>query len=245
MHADEEGTDVSLGKRLSALFRGAAEQDPLEQLDASYDRQAALLQQTRRGAADVATSRKRLELQLRQLEARADELHAQAVLEVKAGRDDRARELLTQHAALVAQVDDLAPQERQLRAQQEQLEVGVQRLAAKVEAFRSQKESLAAGYTAAQAQGQIGLALAGLDEELGDVGFAVQRAREHTEAAQAQAGALEELAALGSASGGGLSPGDAAQRTLDQLAGTGEVDVELARLKGAQALPGPLAKEQR
>ena len=79
--------------------------------------------------------------------------------------------------------------------------------------------------------------MAGVDEELGDVGLAVQRARDRTEQMQAQAGALEELAELRSTS---LSPGDAAQRTLDQMSGGGAIEDELARLKGATALPGPL-----
>lgn len=227
---------MSLGSRLSALFRGPAD-DPLEVLEASYDRQAALLQQTRRGAADVATSRKRLELQLRQLEARGDELHASATAAVQAGQDDRARELLTQRAALVVQVDELRPQEEQLRQQQEQLQVSVQRLEAKVEAFRSQKDALAAGHTAAEAQERIGAALAGVDEELGDVGLAVQRVRDRTEAMQARAGALTELAEIGRPE---LSPGDAAQRTLEELSGAGGVEDELARLKGARPLPSPL-----
>lgn len=218
---------MSLVSRLSALF-SRRPSDPLEVLDTSYDRQAELLLQTRRGAADVATSRKRLELQLRQLEGRADELHASATAAIQAGQDDRARELLTQRAALVAQVDELGPQGEQLRRQEEQLQVSVQRLAAKVEAFRSQKEALEAGYTAAEAQERIGQALAGVDEELGDVGLAVQRARDRTEAMQARAGALEELAEIG---GPALSPGDAAQRTLEQLSGAGGVEDELARLK--------------
>lgn len=218
---------MSLVSRLSALFSRRSS-DPLEVLDTSYDRQAELLLQTRRGAADVATSRKRLELQLRQLEGRADELHASATAAVQAGQDDRARELLTQRAALVAQVDELGPQEEQLRRQEEQLQVSVQRLAAKVEAFRSQKEALEAGYTAAEAQERIGQALAGVDEELGDVGLAVQRARDRTEAMQARAGALEELAEIG---GPALSPGDAAQRTMEQLSGAGGVEDELARIK--------------
>lgn len=230
---------MSLGRRLSALFRGRDESDdPHEVLDASYDRQLALLQQTRRGAADVATSRKRLELQLRQLEHRADALHEEATTLVAAGQDERARELLVRRAGLVAQIDELAPQERQLRQQEEQLQVSVQRLEAKVESFRSQKESLAAGYTAAEAQSRIGTAMAGVDEELGDVGFAVQRAKDRTEAMQARAGALEELAEISSPS---LSPGDAAQRTLEQLAGGSAVDDELARMKGATPLPGPLS----
>lgn len=230
---------MSLGRRLSALFRSGGEDDPHEELEASYARQVALLQQTRRGAADVVTSRKRLELQLRQLEARADELHAQAVAAVREGQDERARELLTQHAGLLAQVDDLAPQERQLRAHEETLSLSVQRLEAKVEAFRSQKEALSAGYTAAEAQTRTTTALAGVDEELGDVGFALQRARDRTEAMQAQAQALDELTAIGT-----TSPGDAALRRLEELSGGG-VDAELARLKSAQPLPGPLPTQEQ
>lgn len=227
---------MSLGQRLTALFKGRSQDDPRDDLDASYERQLALLQRTRRGAADVATSRKRLELQLRQLESRADELHAQAVAAVAAGQDERARELLVQRAALVRQVDDLAPQEAQVRAQEEQLQVQVARLAAKVEAFRSQKEALAAGYTAAEARGEVASALSGVGEELGSVDFAVQRARDRTEQMQAQAGALEELAALQTDA---LSPGAAAQRRLEELSGSGSVDDELARLKDVRALPGP------
>lgn len=226
---------MSLGKRLAALF--AREPDPQEQLEASFARQQELLQSTRRGAADVATARRRLELQVRQLQEQADALHAQATEAVRAGDDDTARTLLTRRAALVEQADELAPQERQLAQQQAQLEDAVARLSAKVEAFRGQKDALAAGLTAAQASERVTQAVAGLDEELGDVGFAVARARERTEAAQARAGALEELA--GVHADATLSPGDAAQRTLARLAGSG-VEDELAALKGATPLPGPL-----
>ena len=235
---------MSLGKRLRALFDSPREQDPHEVLDASYDKQSALLQQTRRGAADVATSRMRLELQLRQLEGRADALHEQATGLVRAGQDEQARVLLVQRAGLVEQVDELALQERALREQEAALQTGVQRLEAKVEAFRSQKESLSAGYTAAQARSRIGAAMAGVDEELGDVGLAVQRVRDRTEAMQAQAGALEELAEINAPA---LSPGDAALRQLEQMQGASAVDDELARLKTAlppAASPAPIIDPQ-
>lgn len=226
---------MSLGKRLSALL--GREQDPSEVLEKSYDRQKQLLQQTRRGAADVATSRRRLELQVQQLEQGADGLRAQAQAAVDAGRDDTARELLGRRAALLSQVADLRPQQELLAGQEEQLQGAVLRLSAKVEAFRGQTQALAAGLSAAEAQTKVTQAIAGVDEELGDVGFALQRARERTESAQARAGALEELAQL---SGPALSPGDAAQRTLAELSGGG-VEDELAALKNHQPLPGPLS----
>lgn len=223
---------MGLGDRLRAVFGG--EDDPHAELEQSYAAQVELLQTTRRGVADVVTSRKRLELQLRQLETRADDLHAQAVELVRQGQDDRARELLTQHAGLLAQVDALAPQERALRGSEEQLLTQVARLEARVQEFRSQKDALSAGLTAAQAQERTTTALSGVDEELGDAGFALQRARDRTEELQARADALDELTAIGT-----TSPGDAALRRLEELSGGG-VDAELARLKGSTALPGPL-----
>lgn len=222
---------MSLGKRLAALI--GKEKDPNEVLDASYARQRDLLQQTRRGAADVATARRRLELQLRSLESSADDLRAQAQAAVDAGDDDRARDLLGRRATLLTQVAELKPQEQQLRAQEDTLQTSVARLEAKVEAFRGQTQALAAGLSAAEARTSVAQAMAGIDEEVGDVGFALQRAQERTEAAQARAGALEELATV---SGPALSPGDAAQRTLAQLSGGG-VEDELAALKSGRALP--------
>lgn len=226
---------MGLGDRLRAAFGGGDdEDDPQRALEASYDQQLAMLQETRRGAADVVTSRKRLELQLRSLEQRADDLHAQAVVLVQAGDDDRARELLTTHAGLLVQIDQLAPQERMLRGSEEQLLRQVEQLEARIEAFRSQKDALSAGLTAAQAQARATGALTGADEELGDAGFALQRARDQAEAAQARADALDELSAIGT-----TSAGDDAVRRLQELSGGG-VDDELARLKAATPLPGPL-----
>lgn len=228
---------MGLGKRLSAIF-GGGQDDPQQELEASYDRQVELLQSTRRAAADVTTSRKRLELQLRRLEARADELHAQAVVLVGQGQDEPARALLVQHAGLLAQVEALGPQERELREDEQQLAAAVERLEAQVEAFRNEKDALSAGLTAAQARTRSSTALAGADAELGGAGFALQQARDRTEAARAQADALEELTAIGT-----TSAGDAALQRLAELSGGG-VDAELARLKDATPLPGPLPPQQ-
>ena len=68
---------MSLMKRISLIFRSKANkaldkaEDPRETLDYSYQRQLELLSKVRRGVADVATSRKRVELQVNQLEQQA------------------------------------------------------------------------------------------------------------------------------------------------------------------------------
>ena len=51
--------------------------------------------------------------------------------------------------------------------------------------------------SAAEAQTKINEAFAGISDELGDVGLAVQRAEDKTAEMQARAGAIDELVASG------------------------------------------------
>lgn len=224
---------MSLGARLSQLLgrrRRGAEDDPMQALDASWEAQAALLQQSRRGVADVVTARKRVELQVRGLRHRAEQLHVQAQAEVTAGREDAARELLVQRAGLEQQAAALQPDLDRLTEQETRLQAQVQRLEAKVEAFRVQKETLQAGYSAAEAHARIGEAYAGMAEESADVGLALERARTRTEQMQARADAAEQLGAAGAAALPWESPGEQAERRLAELSASG-VDEELARLR--------------
>ena len=70
-------------KRMSMIFRSKANrvldkaEDPRETLDYSYQEAAGAAAEVRRGVADVATSRKRIELQPQQLQAQADKLEDQ------------------------------------------------------------------------------------------------------------------------------------------------------------------------
>lgn len=71
-------------KRMSLIFKSKANkaldkyEDPRETLDYSYQKQMELLQKVRRGVADVATSRKRVELQMKKLQQEGDKLEGQA-----------------------------------------------------------------------------------------------------------------------------------------------------------------------
>src|SRR2546430_16331738 len=67
-------------------------EDPREMLDYSYEKQLEMVQKVRRGLADVATSRKRPELQQTQLKASADKLEQQARTAGGLGKGDLARE---------------------------------------------------------------------------------------------------------------------------------------------------------
>jgi phage shock protein A len=230
---------MSLLRRLTTLFRAKANkaldraEDPREVLDYSYERQLELLQQVRR---------RRVELQLAQLQQSAAKLQAQAQQALAAGREDLAREALTRRAAVTSQIGDLQSQQASLQAEQDKLTIALQRLQAKVEAFRTRKETIKATYTAAEAETRIREAVTGISEEMGDVGLAVQRAQDKTEQMQARAGALDELLASGALEDA-TQPGgrDDIQSQLDALTAGHDVNDELARMKAQLPASAPPA----
>ena len=229
---------MSLMKRISLIFRSKANkaldraEDPRETLDYSYQRQQDLLVKVRRGVADVATSRKRVELQVNQLEQQATKLQGQAEKAIEVGREDLAREALTRKSGLAQQIADLKTQHAQLQGEEEKLTLDQQRLQAKVEAFRTRKETIKATYTAAEAQTKINEAMSGIGEEMGDVGLAIQRAEDKTAQMQARAGAIDELIASGALDDvSAHGSGDDIARELDALSSGSDVEAELARLK--------------
>jgi phage shock protein A len=239
---------MSMMKRISLIFRAKANraldaaEDPRETLDYSYQRQLEMLTKVRRGVADVATSRKRIELQRNQLQTQASKLTEQAQKSLTMGREDLAREALTRKSALTGQIADLDAQHAQLQGEEEKLTLASQRLQAKVESFRTRKETIKATYTAAEAQTRIGEAFSGISEEMGDVGMAVQRAEDKTQAMQARAGAIDELIASGALDDvSSVNRGDDISRELDSMSAQSDVESELAALKGSapQAIDAP------
>lgn len=234
---------MSLWSRFLLIFKSKASkaldraEDPRETLDYSYQKQLELLTKVRRGVADVATSRKRVELQVGQLEQQAGKLQDQAQKAIGMGREDLAREALTRKSGLTNQINDLRAQHSSLQAEEEKLVLAQQRLQAKVEAFRTRKETIKATYTAAEAQTKISEAVSGISDELGDVGQAVQRAEDKTAQMQARAGAVDELIASGALDDvTALNKGDDIARELEAMSSASDVEAELARLKG-EALP--------
>ena len=126
-------------------------ENPNETLDYSYEEQLRQLQNVKRGIADVATAKKRLELQYTGMQQQVDTLDDQAKQALKANREDLAREALTRKAAIQGQLDAIMQQGQDLEAQQTKLVEGEKPLSAKVESFRTQKEVIKAQYSAAEA----------------------------------------------------------------------------------------------
>ncbi|MFC0624477.1 PspA/IM30 family protein [Kribbella deserti] len=239
---------MSIFKRMSTIFKAKANtaldkaEDPRETLDYSYQKQLELLQKVRRGVADVATSRKRVELQAAQLQSQSQKLHDQAQKALGMGREDLAREALTRKSALQGQIDDLTTQHAQLQGEEEKLTLASQRLQAKVESFRTKKETIKATYTAAEAQTRINEAFSGISEEMSDVGLAVQRAEDKTQQMQARAGAIDELLASGALDDASGTNKDSVTLELERLSSNSQVEDELAQLK-AQLAPAEAPKQ--
>src|SRR6476646_1760515 len=96
-------------------------ENPAETLDYSYEEQLRQLQNVKRGIADVATAKKRLELQYTTMEQQVEKLDGQARDALKANREDLAREALTRKTAIQGQLQDIMTQGQQLEAQQQKL----------------------------------------------------------------------------------------------------------------------------
>jgi phage shock protein A len=237
---------VGIFSRISAIFQAKTNkvlnrvEDPRETLDLSYEKQMESLTKVRRSVADVATARKRIELQAAQLQKQADKLQEQAKAALTQGNEDLAREALSRRAAIGEQLSDLETQHAQVTEQQEKLIETSQRLQSQVEQFRTRKETLKASYTAAQAQTQVGEAISGISKSMGDAGGAMQRAQDKIAGMQARAGAIDDLLASGALND--LDhPVDDIQAQLDKVSAGTQVDSELAALKAEIATSAPAA----
>jgi phage shock protein A len=226
-----------VAKRVKLIFEAKANrvleryEDPAALLDLSYEKQRELLMTVRRGVAEVATARKRLEIQSAGLQRKADELESQARRALAVGREDLAREALSRRTGLTSQISDLQTQHSVIRADEERLVRAVQTLEQRIDAFRTKKETLKATYAAAEAQTRIGEAVAGIGSQLGDVGELMQRAEDKTLEMQARSLAIGQLMESGALSDPlGIAKTDI-ERELDQLSAGPGVEGELARLR--------------
>ena len=115
----------------------------------------------------MATSRKRIELQVTALEQQAGKLARQREHATEAGHPDLAREAQTREAVIREQLSGLREQLLILAGEEEKLTAASQRLQARVAAFRIRKETLKATYTAAEASQSVreAVALASTDAD--------------------------------------------------------------------------------
>src|ERR1700742_4234843 len=208
-------------------------EDPGETLDYGYQKQVEMLQDVKKGIADVATSKKRLQMQSTKIEQSVVKLDTQARQALAQGREDLARLALERKTLAQTELQSLDQQIKELENQQEQLTQNERKLRTKIEQFRTKKEVIKPQYSAAEAQLRISEAANGVGEQMADLGLAIQRAEDKTEEMRARASAVEELEKAGTFEdltqlGGGQ---DDIDRQLAELTSGAQVDDELAKMK--------------
>jgi phage shock protein A len=218
--------------RISKLLDRA--EDPGETLDYGYNKQLELLQNVKKGIADVVTSKKRLQMQQGQLEQQVVKLDTQARQALAQGREDLARAALERKTVVQTELQSLDQQVSELEKQQDQLSENEKKMRAKIDAFRTKKEVIKAQYSAAEAQVKISEAASGVGEQMADLGLAMQRAEDKTEQMRARASAVEELEKAGTFDDITQlgPPQDDIDRQLAELSAGSQVDDELAKMKG-------------
>ena len=227
---------MGVWKRVTTIMQGKANtalnkaEDPRDTLDLSYEQQLENLTKVRRAVADVATARKRVEIQADQLKAQGDKLAEQAKAALAQGNEPLAREALSRREVVANQLKDLDTQHATIVEQENKLTDTAQRLQTEVEAFRTKKETIKATYTAAEASAHISEAVSGISTSMSDAGAAMQRAQDKVAAMQARSGALDELLSSGALTDL-TSSHDDIQSQLDKASATSTVDAQLAALK--------------
>jgi phage shock protein A len=210
-------------------------EDPREMLDHSYDQQVKLLQQVRQALAEVATAKKRVDLQGHELGARYQRLEGQAREALTQGREDLARAALERRSLIERQVSKLQEQYAAMQQQTAQLEERERRLAEQIAVFKVEKETIKATYTASEAQVRANEAVAGIGATINDVGTSLERARDRVAQMQARAAATDELLSSGALKDLSAAPDADIERQLAALSAQAEIDRQLQEMRGETA----------
>ncbi|MET0929011.1 MAG: PspA/IM30 family protein [Aeromicrobium sp.] len=235
---------MSIGKRVSKWWTsrrsGGDDAEALkERLDETYRTQTALLRQVRRGVADVATSRKRVEMQLATIAQQTAQLDDDARQAVARGSDDDARAALTRKVTLEQAAADLTVRRDDLVAEEEKLGRAATTIEQDVETFRVRKDTLAARHSAASARVEINSATSGINSSVSDVGQAMEAAERRTRELESTADAVDELVADGIISTPGESADAALSRQFDAALESAEVDRQLEQITHQEGDDGP------
>lgn len=235
---------MSNSSRMRDIFRSKTSkaldriEDPRELLDDSYDQQVKLLQQVRQALAEVATAKKRIDLQGQELGSRYQKLGGQAQEALHGGREDLARAALERRSLIERQVAALQDQYAGMQRQTDQLQERERHLSEQIAAFRIEKETIKATYTASEAQVRANEAVAGIGASMNDVGTSLDRARDRVAQMQARAAATDELLSSGALTDLTARPDADIERQLASMSAKAEIDRQIEAMKGSDAASG-------
>ncbi|MGI9084473.1 MAG: PspA/IM30 family protein [Aeromicrobium sp.] len=215
---------MGIGRRIAQIFRSRRNGDEdvealADRLADTYRTQLSHLQKVRRGVADVATSRKRVEVRLARLSQEAATLDAEAQAAVARGDDDAARASLTRKVTLEQAAGDLRERHEALLSDEQKLTSTADDLEQRIEDFRRRKDTLSARHSAAAARADITGAGTGIASSMSDVNQAMESAERHTRELEAKADAVDELVEGGIISAPGESADEAERRRFEAALG--------------------------
>ena len=118
-------------------------------LDAAYRRQLLELTRVRRVVADLATMRKRLELQIGELERQADQLRDPSIPAMDASQVEGGDQGQTARG-ITEQLADLRRRFADMQAKEGRVTAASVRLQTEIDAFRTGKDATRAAYKAAE-----------------------------------------------------------------------------------------------
>lgn len=227
----------SILARFKAIFQAQANavadqlEDPKASLDFSLTKLEENRRQLSRSLIEVSAAKRRLENQRDELARAVEKYEKQARAAVEAGRDDLARTALERKHEAEARRVELEANIASLERQVEHLKRTQINLDRKIALFRSRKEELKSLYDSSQAQLRVREALAGISEDLADVGNTIQRAEARIQELQSRAEAIDALIAEGVLTDVLEPEVDEIDRELTRIGRRHAVDEELARLK--------------
>ena len=222
-------------------------EDPRDTLDLSYEKQLENIQKMRRSIAEVATARKRIEIQANQLQQQAAKLQDQARMALTQNREDLAREALSRRAAIGAELTDLETQHDQIAAQQDKL---VETSSAAPGPGRRvpdpQGDAEGHLHRGRRPRPRSARRWPASPGSMSDAGATMQRAEDKIAQMQARAGAIDELLESGALTDLSSSTDDI-QAKLNKVSATSQVELELAAMKSelAAACPAPVLPPPR
>lgn len=183
-------TRIVQANRNSAM---ESKQDPRVQAQNAQQAQRTLLDQARRGAADVAAHHHRVGLAANEAAAYLNRVEAAASAAVQRGDDDAARAAIRESMTARRRLETLTRQLHEAEQQSRRLQEDVQRLERRVQQNAMEYDAMVARRAAAQAAIGVHDALASSSREAAAIDAARRTAELEVRRFEAQVQAREEL----------------------------------------------------
>ena len=189
-----------------------------------------MINNLRRGVAEVISAKRRLEIQKGKLLDSINACDEQARRAVMYNKDDIARHMLERKNLTLLQIQRLDKQISSLDSEKNKLQQLEKNLAAKVEELRTRIEIIKAQYSAAEAEVRIKESVTGILDEVSDLGIALSKAEEKLEKLKAKSQTLDEMIDSGMLTDYSSNE-DKVEKELENITVQKSVEDELMRLK--------------